>query len=289
MEISDEVGRRRVRRDGARTARRRRQRAVRRAGPGADRAERPKLLIDFAGIDFVTSAGLRVVLTILKRVKSLNGAFALCGVQKPVREVLDITGFAGMIDIHPGRAAALAALCLTAWRAAHMTEATAIAASRRWHQSIAAKLLIAFGLIAALTVGASWLSLIRFNEVETVIRRTTDVSLPLVKLSLDHRGADRRAGRLRDRARRVRDRAAAVPAHGEGLRADQPALEHASEACSRSAPTTAATARLQEILATLNGELGAIDRNTREFVLVTTRRKAAIERVAAVNGADARR
>ena len=72
--------------------------------------DRPKLLIDFAGIDFVSSAGLRAVLTILKRVKSLNGAFALCGVQKPVREVLDITGFAGMIDIHAGRAAALAAL-----------------------------------------------------------------------------------------------------------------------------------------------------------------------------------
>jgi len=72
--------------------------------------ERPRLLIDFAGIDFVSSAGLRAVLTILKRVKSLNGAFALCGVQKPVREVLDITGFAGMIDIHAGRAAALAAL-----------------------------------------------------------------------------------------------------------------------------------------------------------------------------------
>ena len=80
------------------------------SGPFAERvqaligAERPKLLIDFSGIDFVSSAGLRAVLTILKRVKSLNGAFALCGVQKPVREVLDITGFAGMIDIHPERA-----------------------------------------------------------------------------------------------------------------------------------------------------------------------------------------
>ena len=86
------------------------------SGPFAERvqaligAERPKLLIDFSGIDFVSSAGLRAVLTILKRVKSLNGAFALCGVQKPVREVLDITGFAGMIDIHPERASALAAL-----------------------------------------------------------------------------------------------------------------------------------------------------------------------------------
>jgi anti-anti-sigma factor len=73
-------------------------------------ADRPKLLVDFAGIDFVTSAGLRVVLTLLKRVKSLNGVFALCGVQAPVREVLDITGFAGMIDIYPAREPALAAL-----------------------------------------------------------------------------------------------------------------------------------------------------------------------------------
>jgi len=73
-------------------------------------SDQPKLLIDFSGVDFVTSAGLRAVLMILKKVKSMNGAFALCGVQKPVREVLDITGFAGMIDIHPERGAALAAL-----------------------------------------------------------------------------------------------------------------------------------------------------------------------------------
>src|ERR1700754_4243761 len=66
-----------------------------------------------------------------------------------------------------------------------MTDApNAATGDRHWYQSIAAKLLIAFGLIAALTVGASWLSLIRFNQVETVIRRTSDVSLPLVKLSL---------------------------------------------------------------------------------------------------------
>ncbi len=73
-------------------------------------SDRPKLLIDFAGIDFVTSAGLRAVLTILKRVKAMNGVFALCGVQAPVREVLDITGFAGMIEIHPERTAALQAM-----------------------------------------------------------------------------------------------------------------------------------------------------------------------------------
>jgi anti-anti-sigma factor len=70
----------------------------------------PRLLIDFAGIDFVTSAGLRAVLTILKKVKAQNGSFALCNVQKPVHEVLDISGFAAMMSIHPDRASALRAM-----------------------------------------------------------------------------------------------------------------------------------------------------------------------------------
>jgi anti-anti-sigma factor len=86
------------------------------SGPFAERVQalirpdRPKVLLDFSGIDFVTSAGLRVVLTILKKVRSANGLFALCGVQPSVREVLEITGFAGMIQIYPAREAALAAL-----------------------------------------------------------------------------------------------------------------------------------------------------------------------------------
>jgi len=70
----------------------------------------PRLLVDFADVDFVSSAGLRAVLMLVKKVKSLKGTLALCAVQAPVREVLDITGFAGMIDIHAERMAALAAL-----------------------------------------------------------------------------------------------------------------------------------------------------------------------------------
>jgi anti-anti-sigma factor len=70
----------------------------------------PRLVVDFAGVDFVSSAGLRVVLSLVKKVKTLKGALALCAVQPAVREVLEITGFAGMIDIHSERAAALTAL-----------------------------------------------------------------------------------------------------------------------------------------------------------------------------------
>jgi anti-anti-sigma regulatory factor len=35
---------------------------------------------------------------------------ALCALQAPVREILDITGFTGMLAVHPGRAEAMAAL-----------------------------------------------------------------------------------------------------------------------------------------------------------------------------------
>ena len=70
----------------------------------------PRLVVDFAGVEFVSSAGLRAVLALVKKVKNVHGALALCAVQPAVREVLEITGFASMIDIHPERAAALTAL-----------------------------------------------------------------------------------------------------------------------------------------------------------------------------------
>lgn len=70
----------------------------------------PKLLIDFSGVDFVTSAGLRAVLLLVKKVKAAGGSFALCEVQASVREVLEITGFTGMFSIHGARAEAIAAL-----------------------------------------------------------------------------------------------------------------------------------------------------------------------------------
>jgi anti-anti-sigma factor len=70
----------------------------------------PRLVVDFANVDFVSSAGLRAVLILVKKVKAAKGAFALCAVQDPVREVLDITGFTTMIDIHPELSSALAAM-----------------------------------------------------------------------------------------------------------------------------------------------------------------------------------
>jgi anti-anti-sigma factor len=72
--------------------------------------ENPKILIDFTDIDFVTSAGLRALLLLVKKAQASGSVFALCGVNEQVREVLDISGFTAMFSIHPGRAEGIAAL-----------------------------------------------------------------------------------------------------------------------------------------------------------------------------------
>jgi signal transduction histidine kinase/DNA-binding response OmpR family regulator len=64
-------------------------------------------------------------------------------------------------------------------------EASSIRGRRAWHHSIGGRLLIAFGLIAALTIGATFLSLVRFHQIEGVLRELTDVSMPALKQSMD--------------------------------------------------------------------------------------------------------
>jgi len=63
--------------------------------------------------------------------------------------------------------------------------APAIRTGRAWHQSIGGTLLIAFGLIAALTIGSTLLSLMRFNQIESVLHGLVEVSIPALKLSMD--------------------------------------------------------------------------------------------------------
>jgi anti-anti-sigma factor len=70
----------------------------------------PKILIDFTDIDFVTSAGLRALLLLVKKAKASGSVFALCGVNEQVHEVLDISGFTAMFSIHTSRAEGIAAL-----------------------------------------------------------------------------------------------------------------------------------------------------------------------------------
>ena len=68
------------------------------------------LVLDFSALDYISSAGLRMVLVVAKRLKQEGGQLVLCGMQPHVREVFDISGFLAILNVEPGRAEALARL-----------------------------------------------------------------------------------------------------------------------------------------------------------------------------------
>jgi anti-anti-sigma factor len=69
-----------------------------------------RLVFDFAELDYMSSAGLRVLLLAAKRLAGVNGKIALAALQKPVKEVLDMTGFSSIIQIFSTQKDAVAAV-----------------------------------------------------------------------------------------------------------------------------------------------------------------------------------
>lgn len=49
-------------------------------------------IFDLCGLEYISSAGLRVFLTASKKIKNHKGAFVICEVSEEIREVFDITG-----------------------------------------------------------------------------------------------------------------------------------------------------------------------------------------------------
>jgi anti-sigma B factor antagonist len=69
----------------------------------------PRIVIDFAELEYISSAGLRVVLVGAKMMRG-GRKFSLCSMKPHIREVFDVSGFAKILSIHPDRDSALAAL-----------------------------------------------------------------------------------------------------------------------------------------------------------------------------------
>lgn len=67
-----------------------------------------RLVLDLAGVDYVSSAGLRAILVAVKRGKSVGCVLALCRLREHIREVFDLSGFANVVAIHPTVEEALA-------------------------------------------------------------------------------------------------------------------------------------------------------------------------------------
>lgn len=69
-----------------------------------------KILLDLAGIDYVSSAGLRIFLVVGKMLQKKGGRLALCCLTPMVSEVLAIAGFDRILTTASNRGEGLAKL-----------------------------------------------------------------------------------------------------------------------------------------------------------------------------------
>ena len=69
-----------------------------------------RFVVDFAKLDYISSAGLRVLLTTAKQLKPKGGLTVFANLQGNVREVFEMTGFCTILGLYDSVDAALAAL-----------------------------------------------------------------------------------------------------------------------------------------------------------------------------------
>lgn len=65
-----------------------------------------RIAIDGTELTYISSAGLRVVLTACKLLKSRQGKLCLFALQEPVRDIFELSGFGGIVALLLDRAAA---------------------------------------------------------------------------------------------------------------------------------------------------------------------------------------
>jgi anti-anti-sigma factor len=66
------------------------------------------LILDFSAIDYMSSAGLRIVLLAAKQTRSSGKGLVICGLNDNVREVFSMSGFDKILTIVVSREQAIA-------------------------------------------------------------------------------------------------------------------------------------------------------------------------------------
>jgi anti-sigma B factor antagonist len=66
-----------------------------------------KILVNLENLEFVTSAGLRVLLVAAKLLQTAKGQFKLCCANEAVEQVLETCGFKSLLQLYPTEAAAI--------------------------------------------------------------------------------------------------------------------------------------------------------------------------------------
>ena len=68
-----------------------------------------RFVVDFEKLEYISSAGLRVLLSTAKQTKAKNGHIHLANIGGAVKEVFDISGFGSIFPMHESVASALTA------------------------------------------------------------------------------------------------------------------------------------------------------------------------------------
>jgi anti-anti-sigma factor len=66
-----------------------------------------RIVLDCSSLSFTSSAGLRVFLATVKRMKTRSGTCAFASLTPAVREVFEMAGFLETMEVHPSRESAL--------------------------------------------------------------------------------------------------------------------------------------------------------------------------------------
>lgn len=66
-----------------------------------------KILVNFEKLDYISSAGLRVLLSTAKQLKTCDGKLRLCNLNETVREIFDMSGFSTILQVFKTEADAL--------------------------------------------------------------------------------------------------------------------------------------------------------------------------------------
>ncbi len=60
---------------------------------------RDNMLIDFKKLEYISSAGLRVLLIVAKKMRAVQGRLVICNLSEKVDEIFDVSGFKAIFDI----------------------------------------------------------------------------------------------------------------------------------------------------------------------------------------------
>ncbi|MCH9627429.1 MAG: putative anti-sigma factor antagonist BtrV [Chlamydiales bacterium] len=60
-----------------------------------------KLVLNFAGVEYLSSAGMRLMLSVSKKLKHLEGKVVACSLNDEVMDVIKMAGFHQVLELYP--------------------------------------------------------------------------------------------------------------------------------------------------------------------------------------------